>query len=68
MPAVPTKAPYSLSTADAAHLLGCSPSQVVNLIRAGQLRALDVSVSGTVPTFRLSRADVDAFISRRVSP
>ncbi|MFC4454876.1 helix-turn-helix domain-containing protein [Deinococcus sonorensis] len=59
----PTPAP-TITTADAAALIGVNLDQVQALIRRRKLPAINVS-SGTRPVYRLKHSDVLDFIERR---
>ena len=46
---------------------GCKPETVIGWIRAGELRAIDVSSKGSKkPRFRIDEADLAAFEAGRV--
>jgi excisionase family DNA binding protein len=51
-----------LTTAEVADRLNVSRTQVVALIRAKKLRAIDVGV-GSRPEYRIAPADLDAFLA-----
>jgi excisionase family DNA binding protein len=57
--------PYMRPT-EAAAALGCSRQNVTRLIRAGQLRALNISASDR-PTWRIVREDVHRFVEERTT-
>lgn len=56
-----------LTTADVAKLLNVTTDQVVGLIHAGALVAVDVSATGKKPRWRIEQTHVDAFIAARTS-
>jgi len=53
----------ALTPPQAAKLLKVSPDKVLNWIRSGELRA--VNVSGGRPKYRIAREDLQAFTNRR---
>lgn len=53
-----------LTTTDVAEKLSVSRSQVVALIRAGKMAAIDVGV-GTRPEYRVAPDALDAFLASR---
>lgn len=59
-----------LKVAAAAEMLAVSPDKITDLIRAGLLRAVDVSLSpGGKARWRIAEPDLDAFLeSRRTGP
>ena len=51
-----------LTTTTIAELLGVSPDKILSWIRAGELRAIDVSTTrGQRPRWRISRSDLEEF-------
>ena len=54
---------HLLDMSGAAELLGCSRSYIYRLIASGQLRSVDIKVSGnTRPKTRVYAHEVEAFI------
>lgn len=51
---------------EVATALECSHEHVLNLIKAGELEAVDISVSGP-PRYRINRDSLDAFLARRAA-
>lgn len=51
-----------MSITKAAEVLDCSRGHVYNLIAAGQIRAVEIKVSGSRPKTRVRVEDLDAFI------
>jgi excisionase family DNA binding protein len=57
-----------LSMPDAAERLGCSRGYIYRLIASGQLRSVDIRVTGnTRPKTRVYADEVEAFIARQTS-
>jgi excisionase family DNA binding protein len=56
-----------MTTADVAAKLSIGIDQVVRLIRAGKLEAVDVSISGRKPRWRISERSLTAFLEQRKS-
>ena len=54
-----------LSPAELASQWGKKPSSIIALIRTGELRAIDVSVSRGKPRFLIDLADIALFEERR---
>lgn len=61
-----TEALY-LTTADVAAKLAVGIDQVVRLIRAGKLEAIDVSVNRRKPRWRISDRSLTAFLEQRTA-
>jgi excisionase family DNA binding protein len=65
---VPSTLPRYLTTSDAAELLSVTADKITDLIHAGQLAAIDVSLHrGGKARWRISVEDLEAFIRRRSS-
>ena len=62
MPANPSVSNPMLTTADVASRLSVGGDQVVSLIHAGRLRAVNVS-TGRKPRWRIGPADLDVFLA-----
>lgn len=59
-----TSAPVVYSPVEVAAILGCSRTHVYRLMKAGALRAIDISVPGArAPKSRIRREDLDAFLA-----
>lgn len=54
-----------MSITKAAERLDCSRGHVYNLIAAGQLRAVEIKISGPRPKTRVRSEDLEAFIEER---
>ena len=67
---MPSTLPQYLTTSDAAELLAVTVDKITDLIHAGQLAAVDVSLHrGGKARWRISAADLEAFLAaRRTSP
>lgn len=53
-----------LTVPDIARMLHCRPAKIIGWIRAGRLRAVDLSDGGR-PRFRVRKADLDAYLDDR---
>ena len=54
-----------LTVRDAADLLNCSKSTIVEAIKRRQLRAYNISTSEVRATYRIDPAELQAFIERK---
>ncbi len=53
---------------EVADLLGIDRSKVVQFIKRGELRAIDISLTrSTRPRWRISRNDLESFLARRAT-
>jgi excisionase family DNA binding protein len=60
--------PAHFTTTQAAEWLAVGPDKIGDLIRSGQLVAIDVSLRGTgKPRWRIPREELEAFVLRRQS-
>lgn len=54
---------YSLTTGAVARRIGGTSQHVRQLIKSGRLRAIDIANGAARPRFRISRADLDEFLT-----
>ena len=68
MSTAPATAREYLTTSDIAEMLGVAIDKVHGWLASGELRAINVAQRpGGRPRWRISRADLDAFLSARAS-
>lgn len=54
---------YSLTTGAVARHIGGTSQHVRQLIKSGRLKAIDIASGAARPRFRISKADLDAFLA-----